>query len=85
MPRLAPTREPQTDSEQQLVHLEREVARGQVALHKRNWLVRQLVAEGASHADLARLLNHARDEYGVSHLTPDAIGAAVKRGTRQAE
>jgi hypothetical protein len=64
---------------QNLINIERDVAKGIQALKRRDQLLVDLLGSGVRQADMTRAINQARAEVGVPPVTPDAIGAAIKR------
>ena len=68
-----------TDDVDELIRLERLIARGVQAYDRRNAVIVALVLRGHKQADIARIINRVREKIGVPVITPDAIAAVIKR------
>lgn len=77
-PRKTPPMTKNTDVDE-LMRLERLIARGIQAYDRRNALIVALVERGHKQADVARIINRVREKLGVPLITPDAIAATIKR------
>jgi hypothetical protein len=72
-------RKPTTDEERQLVALQKDVSRGNLAVIQRNALLLDMFRSGYRQNQLTDLLNGATEATGDLPLTQGAVHKAIKR------
>lgn len=63
--------------------IETVVAQGLVAFDERNEIIYRLVQTGWRQADITRRINAVRKAINAPEITPDAVGATVRRVARK--
>lgn len=68
-----------------LEELETTLVQGLAQFDERNTVIYRLVQTGWKQADITRRINAIRKAHNAPELTPDAVGATVRRVARKIE